>query len=224
MNTLDAFRFSKEDTSKLRGSPDAAALLIMVHSKSSCGVGYMASKIKPDQIANWDFPDAMLSLSVASCATSTPVFGHEISHNFGNDHDKYDNANNVFPWGLGYHIPGLDVRTLMAYIRPEKFGGGYLKDINFYSNPEVKFKGVPTGKKGVANAARVIREHRFAITAIGDESEKRGTASSGSSSASTTSSPATPATTASATTENNNGNNYDNYDYGTTGRGGSMSK
>ena len=224
MNTLDAFRLSKGDTVKLRGSADAAALLIMTHPKGYCGVGYMPDRMKPDQIANWDFPDAMLSLSVASCATSTPVFGHEISHNFGNDHDKYDNANNVFPWGLGYHIPGLDVRTLMAYIRPDKFGGGYLKDINFYSNPDVKFKGVPTGKKGVANAARVIREHRFAIAAIGDESEKCGTASSASSSASTTAGPATPATTASATTENNSGNNYDNYDYGTTGRGGSMPK
>ena len=76
----------------------------------------------------------------------------------------------------------------MAYIRPDKFGGGYLKDINFYSNPDVKFKGVPTGKKGVADAARVIREHRFAIAAIGDESEKCGFASTGSSTSTSTAS------------------------------------
>merc|ERR1711990_924164 len=173
--------------------------------------------MKPDEIASWRFPDMMISLTVAQYATSSNVFGHEISHNFGNDHDQYDKQNNVFPWGLGYHIPGLDVRTLMAYVRPEKFGGGYRKDINFYSNPDVKFKGVPTGKKGVANAARVIREHRFAIAAIGDESEKCGSAPSGTSSASSTTA---PDTTASATTENNN-DNYDdnNYEYDTTGRG-----
>ena len=40
--------------------------------------------------------------------------------------------------------------------------------INFYSNPDVKFKGVPTGKKGAASAARVMREKRFAIAEIGD--------------------------------------------------------
>ena len=57
-----------------------------------------------------------------------------------------------------------------------------MKDINFFSNPELMFKGVPTGKKGVANAARVIQEHRFAVAAIWDESEKCGTASSGCSS------------------------------------------
>ena len=133
----------------------------------------MPAKMKPTKMIYWNFQDSMISLRVAG----TPVFGHEISHNFGNDHDKYDNANNVFPWGLGYHIPGLDVRTLMAYTRPLKFAGGYMKDINFFSNPELMFKGVPTGKKGVANAARVFREHRFAIAAIGDESEKCGTAS-----------------------------------------------
>jgi len=217
MNTLDTFADSKGSGSNLRGSADAVALLIMEHPKGSCGVGYMPNQMKPSEIADWNFPDGMISLSVASCATGTPVFGHEISHNIGNDHDKYDNANHVFPWGLGYHIPGLDVRTLMAYPRPPKFGGGYQNDINFYSNPDVKFKGVPTGKKGVANAARVIREHRFAIAAIGDESEKCGSASSGASSASSTTA---PDTTASATTENNN-NNYDdnNYDYDTTGRG-----
>ena len=63
MNTLDAFAFSKGSGSKLRGSADAAALLIMEHPKGSCGVGYMPFKMKPTQIANWDFPDSMLSLS-----------------------------------------------------------------------------------------------------------------------------------------------------------------
>ena len=192
MNTLLDFAFSKRDGSKLRGSADAAALLIMEHPEGSCGVGFMPGSLKPTEIANWDFPDSMISLSVARCATATPVFGHEISHNFGNDHDKFDTNKNIFPWGLGYHIPGLDVRTLMASARE-----GYFKMINFYSNPDVKFKGVPTGVKGAANAARVIRENRFAIAAIGDESEECGSSSSSAD---------------------------DDYDYGTVGRGGFFAK
>ena len=65
--------------------------------------------------------------------------------------------------------------------------------INFYSNPDVKFKGVPTEKKGVANAAKVLREKRFVITGIGYDSQECGSLSFST-------------------------KNADSYDYGTVGR------
>ena len=68
--------------------------------------------------------------------------------------------------------------------------------INFYSNPDVKFKGVPTGrteKKGVANAAKVLREKRFVIAGIGYDSQECGSLSFST-------------------------KNADSYDYGTVGR------
>ena len=45
-------------------------------------------------------------------------------------------------------------------MRPEKYGGGYRNEINDYSNPNVKFKNVPTGVEGKADAARMITENR----------------------------------------------------------------
>ena len=112
----------------------------------------------------------MIGLSDDRCATAAPVFGHEISHNFGNDRDKFDKSNNIFPWGLGDHIPGLDVRTLLASPRE-----GNLQDDQLLQQSGGQIQGVPTGrteKKGAANAARVLREKRFAIAAIGDDSQE----------------------------------------------------
>ena len=40
-------------------------------------------------------------------------------------------------------------RTVMAYLRSAKYGENrHRQEINYYSNPDVKFKNVPTGMKG----------------------------------------------------------------------------
>ena len=57
----------------------------------------------------------------------------------------------------------------MAYKRSEKPKN--TQQINYYSNPNVKIKKARTGKKGKADAARMITEVRFVIAANGDESE-----------------------------------------------------
>ena len=69
---------------------------------------------------------------------------------------------------------------------------GYHKEVNNYSNHQVKFKNVPTGVEGKADASRMITENRFAIAAVGDKSEK---CSAGSGGGPTTASPTTTTTT-----------------------------
>ena len=94
------------------------------------------------------FPELMTSITVTKCAIGSYTFGHEVSHNFGNDHDQYDKTNKI-PYAHGYHIPGTKARTIMAYLRPAKYGENrHRQEINYYSNPDVKFKNVPTGMKG----------------------------------------------------------------------------
>ena len=154
---LDIFRRYKGGDNGLRGSADAAALLISRHDRY-CGVGYMPPYAEKD-MSKWNFRHYMVSMTTLNCALGTATFGHEVSHNMGNDHDKYDKDNKI-PYAQGYHLPGLDVRTIMAYVRPEKYGGGYRNEINYYSNPNVKFKNVPTGVEGKADAARMITENR----------------------------------------------------------------
>ena len=85
---------------------------------------------------------------------------------------------------------------------------GYHKEVNNYSNPQVKFKNVPTGVEGKADAARMIRENRFAIAAVGDESEK---CSSGSGGGPTTASPTTTTSTKTTTNYGDYGDNCESF-------------
>ena len=41
------------------------------------------------------FPELMTSITVTKCAIGSYTFGHEVSHNFGNDHDQYDKTNKI---------------------------------------------------------------------------------------------------------------------------------
>merc|ERR1712226_816852 len=215
LKDLDNFAKYKGGDNSLRGSADAAALLITEHDRF-CGVGYMPG-VPEDKMSTWPFRQLMVSMTTVSCALGTYTFGHEVSHNMGNDHDKYDKDNQI-PYAHGYHIPGTDVRTIMAYVRPEKYGGGYRKEVNYYSNPSVKFKNVPTGVAGKADAARMITENRFAIAAVGDESQKCSTGSGGAGGATTpspatttTSSTSAPPTTTASPETTSEGDNYGNY-------------
>ena len=84
---------------------------------------------------------------------------------------EYESGKPYKPYSQGYHIKGTKFRTIMAYKRSEKPKN--TQQINYYSNPNVKIgkKKARTGKKGKADAARMITEVRFVIAANGDESE-----------------------------------------------------
>merc|ERR1712002_1150373 len=142
---------------ELRNSADAAALL--VKKFDSCGVA------KTDTFESGN----TVSVTMKSCALGYFSFGHEIGHNFGCTHDARQGPNRYYSYGLGKHItssPG--VRTIMAYNAP-----GHRTRVNWWSNPDVKYQGVASGTSG-ENNARVLREHRFAFAAIGDESNACG--------------------------------------------------
>merc|ERR1719167_1267246 len=142
---------------ELRNSADAAALL--VKKFDSCGVA------KTDTFESGN----TVSVTQKSCALGYFSFGHEIGHNFGCMHDAKQGPNRYYSYGLGKHIsssPG--VRTIMAYNAP-----GHRTRVNWWSNPDVKYQGVASGTSG-ENNARVLREHRFAFAAIGDESNACG--------------------------------------------------
>merc|ERR1719357_1577111 len=144
---------------ELRNSADAAALL--VKKFDSCGIGRL----------NGFMYGYTTTATQKSCALGYYSFGHELGHNFGAMHDARQSSNPNYAWGLGKHISGPNpgVRTIMAYDYP-----GHKKRINWWRNPYVTYKGYPTGTSG-ENNARVLREHRFAFAAIGDERNTCGT-------------------------------------------------
>merc|ERR1712107_949732 len=155
---LGYFRQYKDGGNSLRGSADAAVLIVK-DAQGVCGVGY-----KLRDASNYD--DYMVSLTELSCALGGYTFGHELGHNMGLDHDKYADVTRNTPYSQGYHLPGTRYRTILAYSH-----GDHRLRANHYSNPRVNFKDVPTGDAETADAARRMTEIRFVIGAIGDESE-----------------------------------------------------
>ena len=160
------------------GTADAAALFVV--KTNQAGIG---------QHRGWDSSNS-LSVNMKKHSFTAFIFGHEIGHNFGCEHDpKTEPKNKYYSYGYGSLI-NPKYLTIMGYP-----SGKYEKVINYYSNPKVLFNGVATGTKTQDNT-RVIKENRFAMAAVGDES---GTCSTMSTTSSTT------ATTTSLVTEDGEG-------------------
>ena len=82
------------------------------------------------------------------------LVGHEMGHNLGLAHDRANAAGSTpfRPYAYGYHAPN-HFSTLMAY---SCYG---CRAIDYYSNPDVLFEGVPTGVADYADEARALREN-----------------------------------------------------------------
>jgi len=172
---LSAFARMKGSSAALRGSADAAALL--VNSFNYCGIGYL-NTIGSGNTA---------TVTAKNCALGYYSFGHELGHNIGLTHNKEVTSNSYFSDGLGHLIAqgtaSTGARTILAYN-----ANGHRTRVNYYSNPRVIFPGTgtPTGTPA-ANNARVLTVQRFALAAVGDEST-----SCGSTTKPATTTPSTP--------------------------------
>lgn len=94
------------------------------------------------------------SVVLAGQATApTYTFAHELAHNLGADHDEENLSGELsYPYGRGWRYRGSDgvlYHDIMSYDPG--------KSIPYFSNPNVNYKGRPTGKAGYADAARAIR-------------------------------------------------------------------
>ena len=63
-------------------------------------------------------------------------------------------------------LDGIGYRTVLAYNNI-----GYARRVLHLSNPDIEYAGYPTGDAAEADNARVIRDNRFLLEQIGDESE-----------------------------------------------------
>jgi peptidyl-Asp metalloendopeptidase len=83
----------------------------------------------------------------------TYTFAHELGHNLGADHDEQNLSGELsYEYGRGHRFRGGDgvlYHDIMSYDPG--------KPIPYFSNPNVNYKGKPTGKAGYADAARAIR-------------------------------------------------------------------
>ncbi len=156
---LSEFKVMKGTTENLRGTADAAALL--VNNFGYCGVAYMNTISSGNTV----------SVTAKNCALGYYSFGHELGHNIGLTHNTAVASNPYFSDGHGHLIAqgsaSTGYRTILAY-----YASGHSQRVNYYSNPAVNYPltGTPTGVSGVSNNARVLTVQRFDLANVGDES------------------------------------------------------
>jgi len=142
---------------KLRKSADTTILLVKKFSDGgTCGRNYF------NRISDgWT-----VGVVAKSCALGYYSFGHEIGHGLGLHHDRRtQKGSSSTAYAYGYTIKTGQYRSIMAY----NYKGE--KRINYYSNPDVKYKGLPTGTSRYNNA-KVLTDQRFAAAKIGNERMK----------------------------------------------------
>ncbi|HJX30097.1 MAG TPA: M12 family metallo-peptidase [Thermoanaerobaculia bacterium] len=148
--TSDGYMDSVHTT---RNSVAADVALLVINNSSSCGlasgIGSTASTAFAD--AHWD------------CITGYYSFGHEIGHLQSARHDPAnDPSTSPYSYGHGYQYNGNPKwRTIMAY----NCSGGCPR-LNYWSNPNKLYNGVPMGTTSQSDNARVLNLTRGTVAAF----------------------------------------------------------
>lgn len=114
-----------------------ADFVVQVHSKGSCGIGYVAVH------RDWAF-------NVTGPTCGAQVLAHELGHNMGLVHSRAqgDVSGSRYRYGIGHGVNG-SFATIMAY--PQVFNAPWLPK---FSSPNLTCNGLPCGvPAGQANEA-----------------------------------------------------------------------
>jgi hypothetical protein len=105
-----------------------------------CGIAWLMTTV------SGSFESNAFSVVDRQCATGYYTFGHELGHNMGAHHDRYvTSGQGAYPYSYGYVYTPDRWRTIMAYNRQCTDWGFNCTRIQYWSNPDVNFNGVPTG-------------------------------------------------------------------------------
>ncbi len=135
-----------------------ADLVSLINTSGSAGVAFMMQGLSVD------FASSAFSAIGADTGTIPGglVFAHETAHNMGCSHNHFPGApQGISCYAFGYRTPDEQWRTIMAS-SPGAF-------VNFFSNPEIEFKGQPLGVAGDGcppDAADNVRSLNDAATTV----------------------------------------------------------
>lgn len=133
----------------LRDTYGADVVDLIVETGNACGCGYLMTTVSTG------FAPNAFTVTRRDCATGYYSFGHELGHNMGARHDWYvDQGTTPYPYNHGYvYTPG-QWRTIMAYNNECSNSGFNCTRLQYWSNPDVRYTGVPMGvPEGSANPA-----------------------------------------------------------------------
>lgn len=153
-----------------RNAYGADLVALLAHVNDTGGLGYaLVSSHLPGGLPNWAF-----SLTRVQQAAHTYTFIHELGHNMGAGHHKYQNYQTgpqCFSYSAGWRwqAGGVWYNSVMSYS-----GGNYFNDpahgagitstpVPYFSNPSINHLGVATGHATHADNARTLRETKHII-------------------------------------------------------------
>jgi hypothetical protein len=121
----------------------AADLVVMLVDSVDPSLAGIAWVMAGDGLVSHAFEPYAFSVVTFFWLNDFYVFGHEMGHNMGAEHDRSHTSNpGAFPYSYGYCLPGNVYHTIMAYDGPCN------NTINYWSNPAVTYGGVATGVTG----------------------------------------------------------------------------
>ena len=132
---MDAIHTSRDSTA-------ADVNVLVINDGSNCGLASAIGSTAATAFAtvHWD------------CATGYYSFGHEIGHLLSARHDPAaDPSTSPYTYGHGYRAPGNAWRTIMAYNCTVS-----CSRLNYWSNPDVTYGGVPMGTASQSHNQRVL--------------------------------------------------------------------
>ncbi|CAN0080080.1 unnamed protein product [Scytosiphon promiscuus] len=130
------------DVQALRDDVQADLVLLVGNFPGTCGLGYIFN--------GWDgFGYSLIDDDCFDNHSHT----HEMAHNLGCFHDR-DNSNTQTDYSHGWRYCTGDVqyRTIMGYTTGCVSSPGR---INYFSNPDISYLGLPTGTATADNARRI---------------------------------------------------------------------
>ncbi|HEY0661233.1 MAG TPA: M12 family metallo-peptidase [Lysobacter sp.] len=133
-----------------RDSIAADVNVLITDNTQYCGLGYLHSTAS-----------TAFSVVYHGCATGYYSFAHEIGHNQGAHHDPAAGSNDLYPYGHGYRAPDNTWRTIMAYNCSPS-----CPRVNYWSNPDVTYNGVPMGNTNQSHNQRVLIETKATVAAF----------------------------------------------------------
>ena len=133
---------------------DLVALIVGRESEFICGVAWIPNFVMFPDI---DHSEIGFSVIAQNCETGTShTFAHELGHNQGAAHNPSNAWNSPFPYGHGRCNVAEGWNTIMSYGWAE--WGDCDDEIKYFSSPNIRYQGLPTGDAAVRDNRRVLLE------------------------------------------------------------------